>query len=119
MSHQSSVGSIDDRLSSIFHYTGREKVGVDALRSSYVSSMNWKVFWWSIYKIFLTTQEEKQTEPSVIVVKSVDESLLTERQYKRTKKYDEENRQKELAQQQEYQGENHFLKRPELRCYIT
>ncbi len=25
VSHQSSVGSIDDRLSSIFHYTGRKK----------------------------------------------------------------------------------------------
>ena len=135
VSHQSSVASIDDRLSSIFHYTGK-RVGVNALRSSYVSFMNSeaikngkqlsvkqkdkiaermrssrKYFDEAYLKIFPTTQEEKQTEPSVIVVKPVDESLPTERQYKRTKKYYEENREKVLAQQKEYQGKKSLFEK--------
>ena len=62
-------------------------------------------------KIFPTTQEEKQTEPSVIVVKPVDERLPTERQYMRTKKYYEENREKVLAQQKEYQGKKSLFEK--------
>jgi hypothetical protein len=116
LTEQASVATIDDRLNSIFKYT-EKRVGVNALRSSYVSYMNSeaikngkqlnvkqkdkiaermrssrKYFDEAYLKIFPTTQEEKQTEPSVIVVKPVDESLPTERQYKRTKKYYRENR---------------------------
>ena len=39
VSRQASTATFSDRLSSIFSYTGK-KVGVNALRSSYVSYMN-------------------------------------------------------------------------------
>ena len=128
VSRQASIGTIDDRLNTIFSYTGK-RVGVNALRSSYVSYMNSeaikngrqlsvkqkdkiaekmrssrKYFDESYLKIFPTTQEGLQPiEQSVIVVNPIDESLPSERQYKRTKKYYEENKEKVLAQQKKYQ----------------
>jgi hypothetical protein len=56
-------------------------------------------------KIFPITREDlRQKEPDEIVVRPINEELPSERQYNRTKKYYQENKEKVLAQQKEYQG---------------
>ena len=128
VSRQASTATLTDRLSSIFSYTGK-KVGVNALRSSYVSYMNSeaikngkqltvnqkekiahrmrssrKYLDEAYLKIFPAEQYQiKQEQVSEIVVRPVNEALPTERQNARTKQYYHENKEKVLKQQREYQ----------------
>jgi hypothetical protein len=130
VSRQSSVASLSDRLNTIFSYTGKN-VGVNALRSSYVSFMNSeaikngkqltvnqkekiaykmrtsrKYFDEAYLKIFSTEQQNiQQASVKNIVVRPVNEELPSEKQYQRTKKYYEENKEKVLAQQKEYKNQ--------------
>ena len=61
-----------------------------------------KYFDESYLKIFSTEQQILQQESiKPIVIKPINEILPTERQYQRTKKYYEENKEKVLAQQKE------------------
>ena len=56
-------------------------------------------------KIFSTEQQNlQQASVKKIEVIPVNEELPTERQYQRTKKYYEENKEKVLAQQKEYKN---------------
>ena len=129
VSRQASTASLSDRLNSIFSYTGK-KVGVNALRSSYVSYMNSEAIKngkqltvnqkekiahrmrtsrtyldQSYLKIFPAQQYQiKQEQASEIIVRHLNEALPTERQNIRTKQYYYENKEKVLAQQKEYQG---------------
>ena len=128
VSRRASPATLRDRLSIIFSYTGK-RVGINALRSSYVSYKNSeairngkqltvkqkekmaermrssrKYLDEAYLKIFPIAQQElRQKEPTQIIVRPVDETLPTERQNNRTKKYYYENKEKVLAQQREYQ----------------
>ena len=128
VSHQASPATLSTRLSMIFNYTGK-KVGINALRSSYVSFENSeairngkqltvkqkekmaekmrssrKMLDEAYLKIFPIAQQElRQQQPAEIVVRPVDETLPTERQNRRTKQYYHENKEKVLKQQREYQ----------------
>lgn len=130
VSRQASTATLSERLNSIFSYTGK-RVGVNALRSSYVSYVNSeairngkqltvnqkekiahrmrtsrKYMDEAYLKIFPAEQYQiKQEQEREIVVKPIDEALPTERQNARTKKYYHENKEKVLAQQKEYQGQ--------------
>ena len=130
VSKQASTATLSDRLNTIFQYTGK-KVGVNALRSSYVSYRNSeeirkgkqltvnqkekiahkmrssrKYLDEAYLKIFPTEQQQQQPEQErEIVVRPVNEDTPIERQNKRTKKYYEENKAKVLAQQKEYQSQ--------------
>ena len=130
VSRQASTATLSERLNSIFSYTGK-RVGVNALRSSYVSYVNSeairngkqltvnqkekiahrmrtsrKYMDEAYLKIFPAEQYQiKQEQAREIVVRPIDEALPTERQNARTKKYYHENKEKVLAQQKEYQGQ--------------
>ena len=129
VSRQASPVTLCERLNSIFSYTGK-RVGVNALRSSYVSYANSEAIRngkqltvnqkekiaykmrtsrtymdQSYLKIFPTEQYQiKQEHVSDIVVRPINEALPTERQNARTKTYYYDNKEKVLAQQKEYQG---------------
>ena len=129
VSQQASTASLSDRLNNIFSYTGK-RVGINALRSSYVSYMNSeaikngkqlsvkdkekiaikmrssrKYLDEAYLKIFPIKKEEiRQKEQNEKDVNPMNEEPPSERQYNRTKKYYQENREKVLAQQKEYQG---------------
>ena len=63
---------------------------------------SWKYFDELYLKIFSTEQQNlQQASVKEIAIKPVNEELPTERQYQRTKKYYEENKEKVLAQQKE------------------
>jgi hypothetical protein len=128
VSRQASPATLSTRLSMIFNYTGK-KVGINSLRSSYVSFKNSEAikngkqltvnqkdkiaekmrssrqcFDEAYLKIFPITQQDlRQKEPSEIVVRPVDEALPTERQNRRTKQYYYKNKEQVLKQQREYQ----------------
>ena len=130
VSRQASTATLGERLNSIFSYTNK-RVGVNALRSSYVSYMNSeaikngkqltvnqkekiahrmrtsrKYMDEAYLKIFPAQQYQiKQEQASEIVVRPVSEDTPIERQNQRTKKYYYENKEKILAQQKEYQGQ--------------
>ena len=140
LSHQASPATLSGRLSIIFNYTGK-KVGINALRSSYVSYMNSEAirngkqltvnqkdkiaermrssrqcFDEAYLKIFPIAQEElRQKEPTEPIVKPIDEALPTERQYNRTKKYYQENKEKVLAQQKEYQDQKSLFEKAKIK----
>ena len=140
VSNQASPATLSGRLSMIFNYTGK-KVGINALRSSYVSFMNSEAirngkqltvnqkdkiaekmrssrqcFDEAYLKIFPIAQEElRQKEPSQIVVRPVDEALPSEKQYNRTKKYYQENKEKVLAQQKEYQDQKSLFEKAKIK----
>ena len=141
VSHQASPATMSDRLSALFSYTGK-KVGINALRSSYVSYENSeairngkqltvkqkekiaermrssrKYLDEAYLKIFPITQEDlKQKEPiTEPVVRPVDETLPTERQNKRTKQYYYDNKEKVLAQQKEYQDKKSLFEKAKLK----
>ena len=124
----------------IFDYTGK-KVGINALRSSYVSYMNSEAirngkqltvnqkdkiaermrssrqcFDEAYLKIFPIAQEDlRQKEPTEPIVKPIDEALPTERQNKRTKQYYYENKEKVLAQQKEYQDQKSLFEKAKIK----
>ena len=124
----------------IFNYTGK-KVGINALRSSYVSFMNSEAikngkqltvnqkdkiaekmrssrqcFDEAYLKIFPIAQQElRQQQPAEIVVRPVDETLPTERQNRRTKQYYYENKEKVLAQQREYQDKKTLFEKARIK----
>ena len=130
VSHQASPATLSSRLDAIFRYTGK-RVGINALRSSYVSSVNHdmirmgkqlsvnmkeklayrmrtsrKYLDEAYLKIFPTDIGNEEPAPAKeIVVHPVNEDTPIEKQNKRTKKYYEENKEKVLAQQKEYQGQ--------------
>ena len=140
VSRQASPATLSGRLSIIFNYTGK-KVGINALRSSYVSYMNSEAirngkqltvnqkdkiaermrssrqcFDEAYLKIFPIAQEElRQKEPTEPIVKPIDEALPTERQYNRTKKYYQENKEKVLAQQKEYQDQKSLFEKAKIK----
>ena len=140
VSHQASPATLSERLSLIFSYTGK-RVGINALRSSYVSYMNSeairngkqltvkqkekiaekmrssrKYLDEAYLKIFPIAQQEFiKKEPSEAVVIPVDEALPTERQNKRTKKYYYENKEKVLAQQKEYQDKKSLFEKARIK----
>ena len=123
VSSQASTASLSDRLNNIFSYTGK-RVGINALRSSYVSyrtsesikngkqlslkdkekiainlRSSRKYLDEAYLKIFSITQEEiRQKEPKEVIIKPLNEEPPSVRQYNRTKKYYQENREKVLAQ---------------------
>ena len=129
VSRQASVSTLTERLRSIFRYTGKQ-VGINALRSSYVSQVNHdtirkggqlsvnmkeklayrmrtsrKYLDEAYLKIFPTDIGNQEPAPAKeIVVQPVNEETPVEKQNKRTKKYYEENKEKVLTQQKEYQG---------------
>ena len=130
VSQQASPATLSGRLDAIFRYTGK-RVGINALRSSYISSVNHdiiraggqlsvnmkekiayrmrtsrKYLDEAYLKIFPTDIGSQEQPPAKeIVVQPVNEDNPVERQNKRTKKYYEENKQKVLAQQHEYQAQ--------------
>ena len=136
VSHQASPATLSTRLSMIFNYTGK-KVGINALRSSYVSYKNSEAirngkqltvnqkdkiaekmrssrqcFDEAYLKIFPTAQQElRQQQPSEIVVRPIDETLPTERQNRRTKQYYHKNKEQVLKQQREYQDKKSPLEK--------
>jgi len=140
VSRQASPATLSGRLSMIFNYTGK-KVGINALRSSYVSYMNSEAirngkqltvnqkdkiaekmrssrqcFDEAYLKIFPIAQEElRQKEPTEPIVKPIDEALPTERQNKRTKQYYYENKEKVLAQQREYQDKKSLFEKARIK----
>jgi hypothetical protein len=140
VSHQASPATLSERLSLIFSYTGK-RVGINALRSSYVSYMNSeairngkqltvkqkekmaekmrssrKYLDEAYLKIFPIAQQDFiKKEPSEAVVIPVDEALPTERQNKRTKKYYYENKEKVLAQQKEYQDKKSLFEKARIK----
>ena len=127
VSTQVSPATLSERLNKLFSFTGKT-VGINALRSSYVSYQNSeaikngkqltvnqkekiaqkmrtsrKYLDESYLKIFPNAPLDVRPEvPNVIVVHPVNEKLPTEKQYDRTKKYYQENKEKVLAQQKEY-----------------
>ena len=135
VSQQASPATVSSRLEAIFKYTGK-RIGINALRSSYISSVNYdiiraggqltvnmkekiahkmrtsrKYLDEAYLKIFPRDVENKEPEPAKeIVVQPVNEDTPVERQNKRTKKYYEENKEKVLAQQHEYQGQKSLYK---------
>ena len=140
VSRQASPATLSERLSLIFSYTGK-RVGINALRSSYVSYQNSeairngkqltvkqkekmaermrssrKYLDEAYLKIFPIAQQELiKKEPSEAVVTPVDEALPTERQNKRTKKYYYENKEKVLAQQKEYQDKKTLFEKARIK----
>ena len=141
VSHQASPATMSDRLSAIFSYTGK-KVGINALRSSYVSFQNSeairngkqltvkqkekiaermrssrKYLDEAYLKIFPIAQEDlRQKEPtSEPVVKPISEELPTERQNRRTKQYYYDNKEKVLAQQKEYQDKKSLFEKAKIK----
>jgi len=141
VSHQASPATMSDRLSAIFSYTGK-KVGINALRSSYVSFQNSeairngkqltvkqkekiaermrssrKYLDEACLKIFPIAQEDlRQKEPtSEPVVRPIDETLPTERQNKRAKQYYYDNKEKVLAQQKEYQDKKSLFEKAKIK----
>ena len=141
VSHQASPATMSDRLSAIFSYTGK-KVGINALRSSYVSFQNSeairngkqltvkqkekiaermrssrKYLDEAYLKIFPILQEDlRQKEPaSEPVVRPIDETLPTERQNRRTKQYYYDNKEKVLAQQKEYQDKKSLFEKAKIK----
>ena len=141
VSHQASPATMSDRLSAIFSYTGK-KVGINALRSSYVSFQNSeairngkqltvkqkekiaermrssrKYLDEAYLKIFPIAQEDlRQKEPaSEPVVRPIDETLPTERQNRRTKQYYYDNKEKVLAQQKEYQDKKSLFEKAKIK----
>ena len=140
VSHQASTASVRDRLNNIFSYTGK-RVGINALRSSYVSYKNSeaikngkqlsvkdkekialkmrssrKYLDEAYLKIFPITREDlRQKEPNEIAVRPINEELPSERQYNRTKKYYQENKEKVLAQQKDYQGKKSLFDKARIK----
>ena len=124
---KAAVATLSNRLIKIFSYTGK-KVGVNSLRSSYVSSKNSeaiqngkqlsvnqkeklahimrtsrKYLDEAYLKIFPISQNELQPQvKQEIVVKPVDETTPYQKQINRTRKYYEENKPKVLEQQKQY-----------------
>ena len=129
VSNQASVKTLTQRLTSIFRYTGKQ-VGINALRSSYISTINHnlvlngqqmtvnmkeklayrmrtsrKYLDEAYLKLFPLEQiQQINQEPKENVVQPVSEDTPIERQNKRTKQYYEQNKEKVLAQQKEYQN---------------
>ena len=140
VSQQASTASLSDRLNTIFSYTGK-RVGINALRSSYVSYMNSeaikngkqlsvkdkekiaikmrssrKYLDEAYLKIFPIEKEEiRQKEQNKKEVNPINEEPPSERQYNRTKKYYQENREKVLAQQKEYQGKKSLYEKARIK----
>jgi hypothetical protein len=140
VSRRAMPSTLSDRLSSIFTYTGKN-VGINALRSSYVSYMNSeairngkqltvkqkekmaermrssrKYLDEAYLKIFPIAQQELiKKEPSEIVVRPIDETLPTQRQNIRTKQYYYQNKEQVLKQQREYQDKKSPLEKSRIK----
>ena len=140
VSQQASTASLSDRLNTIFSFTGK-RVGINALRSSYVSYRNSeaikngkqlsvkdkekiaikmrssrKYLDEAYLKIFPIEREEiRQKEPNEKEVQPINEVPPSVRQYNRTKKYYQENREKVLAQQKEYQGKKSLYEKARIK----
>ena len=140
VSRQASPATLSERLSLIFSYTGK-RVGINALRSSYVSYQNSeairngkqltvkqkekiaermrssrKYLDEAYLKIFpIAHQGIKQEQVSEIVVRPINEALPTERQNARTKQYYHENKEKVLKQQREYQDKKSPLEKSRIK----
>ena len=140
VSQQASTASLSDRLNTIFSYT-EKRVGINALRSSYVSfrdseaikngkqlsvkdkekiaikmRSSRKYLDEAYLKIFPIEREEiRQKEPNEKEVQPINEEPPSVRQYNRTKKYYEENKEKVLAQQKEYQGKKSLYEKARIK----
>ena len=134
VSSQASVGTLDDRLTKIFSFTGKS-VSVNSLRSSYVSYMNSeaikngkqlsvkqkekiayrmrtsrKYLDEAYLKIFPTSQQDIKPVVAVAVkAEPIDETTPYQRQIMRTQKYYYDNKEKVLAKQKKYKDNQSLI----------